>query len=61
MSNSDFIGELQWTAEAEAILKNIPFFVRRQARKKIEQFARDGGFNEITAEVVEQARQEFGQ
>lgn len=61
MSNSDFIGEFQWTPEAETILKNIPFFVRRQARKRIEQFAREAGFNVITVEIVERARMEFGQ
>jgi hypothetical protein len=61
MSNSDFIGEFQWTPAAETILKNIPFFVRRQARKRIEQFAREAGLNVITVEVVERARSEFGQ
>lgn len=61
MSNSDFIGEFQWTPEAETILKNIPFFVRRQARKRIEQFAREAGFFVITVEIVERARLDFGQ
>ncbi len=61
MSNSDFIGEFQWTPEAETLLKNIPFFVRRQARKRIEQFAREEGLSAITVEVVERARLNFGQ
>ena len=32
---------MDWTAEAEARLKEIPFFVRPAARKKIEKFAQD--------------------
>jgi hypothetical protein len=51
---------LQWTAEAEARLKEIPFFVRPAARKKIEGFAREAGVTEITAEVYEQAKKKFG-
>lgn len=49
-----------WTAEAEARLKEIPFFVRPAARKKIEKFAAEQGLNPITVEVYEQAKQKFG-
>ncbi|NMF85528.1 PCP reductase family protein [Nodosilinea sp. P-1105] len=52
---------LSWTAEAQAKLKNIPFFVRSQARKRIEDVARDLGAEEVTAAIVEQVRLEFGQ
>ncbi len=51
----------RWTPEAEAKLKNIPFFVRSQARQRIEQLARVAGLDVVTAEIVEQARLEFGQ
>ncbi len=51
---------LQWTADAEARLKEIPFFVRPAARKKIEKFAQDAGITQITVEVYEQAKQQFG-
>lgn len=50
-----------WTPEAKAKLKNIPFFVRSQARQRIEELARAAGLEEVTAEIVEQARVEFGQ
>lgn len=50
----------QWTPEAEARLKEIPFFVRPAARKKIEKFAQEAGITEITAEVYDQAKQKFG-
>lgn len=50
-----------WTPEAKAKLKNIPFFVRTQARQRIEKLARSANLDEITPEIVEQARSEFGQ
>lgn len=49
-----------WTSEAQARLKEIPFFVRPAARKKIEKFAQDAGVNEITVEVYERAKKQFG-
>jgi uroporphyrinogen-III synthase len=51
---------VSWTAEAEAKLKEIPFFVRPAARKKIEKFAQEQGINEITVEVYDRAKQQFG-
>lgn len=52
--------ELRWTAAAQAKMKNIPFFVRTQARLRIEQLARESD-GIVTAALVEQARLEFGQ
>ncbi|MGK7942069.1 MAG: PCP reductase family protein [Crocosphaera sp.] len=51
----------RWTQEAQKKLKNIPFFVRTQARQRIEQLARAADSEEVTVEMVEQARLEFGQ
>lgn len=51
---------IQWTTEAEASLKEIPFFVRPAARKKIERYARENGHPEITEAVYRQAKQQFG-
>jgi hypothetical protein len=53
--------DLKWTPEAKAKLKNIPFFVRSQARQRIEHLAREADLDTVTAELVEQARNEFGQ
>jgi len=50
-----------WTPAAEAKLKNIPYFVRPQARLRIEELARANQLEKITVELVEQARLEFGQ
>lgn len=51
---------VEWTSDAEARLKEIPFFVRPAARKKIEKFAQELGIIQITVEVYEQAKQQFG-
>lgn len=59
MSNPNQPDAVQWTPEAEAKLKEIPFFVRPAARKKIEQFARDAGQMRISVEVYEQAKKKF--
>ena len=61
MKDFDFNDTLRWTPQAKAKLKDIPFFVRPQARQKIEKLAREANLNEITIEIVEQARIEFGQ
>ena len=61
MNSSEFTDALQWTPEAKAKLKNIPYFVRAQARKRIEQLAREADLDMVTVEIVEQARLEFGQ
>lgn len=50
---------IEWTVAAEARLKEIPFFVRPAARKKIENFAKELGITQITVEVYEQAKQKF--
>jgi hypothetical protein len=51
---------VNWTAEAEAKLKEIPFFVRPAARKKIEKLAIEMGAEEITGEIYDAAKKKFG-
>jgi hypothetical protein len=60
-SNVEFNDGLHWTIEAQVKLKNIPYFVRSQARQRIEMIAREEGAEEVTVAMVEQARVEFGQ
>ena len=50
---------ISWTTEAESRLKEIPFFVRPAARKKIEKFAIDKGSIEVNIEVYELAKEAF--
>jgi hypothetical protein len=59
--NFDLTDDLAWTPEAKVKLQNIPFFVRPQARQRIESLTRAANLEAVTAEIVEQARQEFGQ
>ncbi|MGK7926986.1 MAG: PCP reductase family protein [Spirulina sp.] len=61
MSDSNFVEALHWTPEAKTKFKNIPFFVRTQARQRIEALAREAGSDTVTVEIVERARDEFGQ
>jgi hypothetical protein len=51
---------MEWTPEASLKLKEIPFFVRPVARKKIEKYAPDLGLTKITVELYDQAQQKFG-
>jgi hypothetical protein len=51
--------KIVWTAEAEVKLKDIPFFVRPFARKKIETYALENNFSSITVEVYDQAKKRF--
>ena len=61
MSNYNLTDILEWTPQAKIMLKNIPYFVRAQARQRIEQLTRLSGQEIVTPEIVEQARLEFGQ
>jgi Proto-chlorophyllide reductase 57 kD subunit len=61
MDDFDYSDHPHWTPQAKAKLKNIPYFVRSQARQRIEELARHAGSDEVTVEMVEQARIEFGQ
>ena len=51
--------QIKWTAEAEVKLKDIPFFVRPFASKKIENYAQENSISLITFEVYEQAKKLF--
>ena len=48
-----------WSADAEAELKKIPFFVRGKARKNTERFAAERGLAEITLETLYDAKAHF--
>lgn len=61
MNSKNFTNALIWSPEAKAKLKSIPFFVRIQARHRIEQLAREAELDVITVDLVEQARAKFGQ
>lgn len=49
-----------WSAEAEAMLKKVPFFVRGRVRNNVEKYARQHGHAEISAEVLTTAKEHLG-
>jgi light-independent protochlorophyllide reductase subunit B len=52
-------GELVWTADGEAELHKIPFFVRGKVRRNTETFARERGLSAITSETLYDAKAHF--
>jgi hypothetical protein len=57
---SDVQEPIPWSDEAEARMQNIPPFAQNMARKAIEDFARTGGHDEVTADVMNRAREQMG-
>jgi hypothetical protein len=52
---------MNWTPNAEAKLKEVPFFVRPIVRRRIEALASEAGLNEIDEAFYEQAKAQFGE
>jgi light-independent protochlorophyllide reductase subunit B len=52
-------GEPVWTADGEAELHKIPFFVRGKVRRNTETFARERGIGQINAETLYDAKAHF--
>ncbi len=50
---------MEWDKDASARLENIPIFVRRLARSKIEKYARERGRDIVTVEDVDCAKSNF--
>jgi light-independent protochlorophyllide reductase subunit B len=48
-----------WSADAEAELRKIPFFVRGKARRNTEKFAAERGLASITLETLYDAKSHF--
>jgi light-independent protochlorophyllide reductase subunit B len=53
-------GAATWSADAEAMLKKIPFFVRGRVRKNTEKYAASRGYTTITADVLREAKEALG-
>jgi hypothetical protein len=52
---------MNWSADAEAKLKEVPFFVRPAVRKRIEAMAAESGRGDIDLAFYEDAKARFGQ
>jgi light-independent protochlorophyllide reductase subunit B len=51
---------LSWSADGEAELKKIPFFVRSKVKRNTEKFAGDRGIRLITVETLYEAKAQIG-
>ena len=51
---------ITWAPDAEQLLNKIPFFVRGRVRKNTENFASENGYQLITADVLQTARETLG-
>jgi light-independent protochlorophyllide reductase subunit B len=51
---------LAWTADGEAELKKIPFFVRGKVKRNTEKFASDRGIHLITLDTLYEAKAAIG-
>jgi len=52
--------EIPWTTEASSRLDNVPEFARPMAKKGIERYAMERGYERIDGLVLDQAREFFG-
>ena len=52
-------GDVVWTADGEAELKKIPFFVRGKVRRNAEAYARQVGCREISSETLYDAKAHY--
>ena len=52
-------GTAVWSADGEAALRKIPFFVRGKVKTNTETFARDHGVASITEEVLYDAKAHY--
>jgi Proto-chlorophyllide reductase 57 kD subunit len=50
---------IRWTPEAQQRLDNIPDFIRPMAKREIERLVKERGQSEITAQVMEEAKEKF--
>ncbi|HIE32959.1 MAG TPA: protochlorophyllide oxidoreductase, partial [Thermodesulfobacteriaceae bacterium] len=48
---------MQWTPEAEAWLKRVPFFVRKKVKQEVEKWLSAQGKTEVTEEDFLKAKQ----
>ena len=50
---------MEWTAEADAAIKKVPFFVRKRVRARVEKEAAERGKRTVTLAEVKAARARF--
>ena len=51
--------QLQWTEAAEKRLKRVPSFARGMVIRSVEKYAREHGYREVTAELMQTVKKRF--
>jgi nucleotide-binding universal stress UspA family protein len=59
-SEQESVLEVVWTDEAEERFQSVPPFAQAMARKAIEGYAREHGYDKITTDVMTEARGKMG-
>ncbi len=54
------VEHIVWSADAQAMLKKIPFFVRGRVQKNVEKYASEHGSHEISGDMLMEAREALG-
>lgn len=44
--------KIPWTEDAQALLKKVPFFIRKNVEKEAEDYARSHGMSRVEASVI---------
>jgi dissimilatory sulfite reductase (desulfoviridin) alpha/beta subunit len=50
---------MQWSREAEAAIKKVPFFVRKKVRRRVEEDARAAGNSQVTLAEVKATQRRY--
>ncbi len=53
----DGVRPVSWNAEAEGRLSNLPFFLQKMIRGKVEQAARERSLDMVTLELMDELKQ----
>ncbi len=53
-------GSVKWTVEAQEWLESVPSFLQSKIKTGAEEYASEMGYKEITCEMLEEAKGEFG-
>jgi len=57
--NDSIERNMHWTAEAEAAVKKVPFFVRKRVRARVEEEARAAGKQTVTLADIKASQKRF--
>ena len=50
---------MQWTVEAEAALKKVPFFIRKKVKSRVEKEVAEDGKTVVDIEAVKTTRKRY--